>query len=77
MKALFSRIGIEDALDGFSWRNCTNATVRVRLSNLNEVCNQIAHGRRDITVDGRNFTLTLVAARGFRGFAEAFGSAHD
>jgi hypothetical protein len=73
MKALFSRIGIEDPLDGLSWRNCTNATVRVRLSNLNEIRNQIAHGRRDINLNGRNFTLTLATARGFRDFAEAFG----
>ena len=46
--ALFQRIGITDVLDGLSWRNCANQTVRSRLDHLNQIRNGIAHGNQNL-----------------------------
>jgi hypothetical protein len=71
--ALFARIGIEDVLDGLSWRNCVNPTVRSRLRNLNQLRNDIAHGHQELKVDGTVVSLSLAHANGYRDFAEQFG----
>lgn len=72
--ALFARIGIADVLDGVSWPNCANPTVRSRLNHLNEIRNDIAHGARDLRVNGAAISLSLASAVGYRNFAEQFGA---
>jgi hypothetical protein len=72
IKSLILRIGIDDVLDGLSWQNCDNESVRCRLTELNQVRNSIAHGADELRVNGKNYTLTLAGVVTFRNFAEVF-----
>jgi HEPN superfamily RiboL-PSP-like protein len=71
---LFGRIGIDDVLSNLSWRNCANSTVRTRLNHLNQIRNAIAHGNRELNVDGRVVSLSLGSVRGYKDFVEKFGA---
>jgi hypothetical protein len=72
IKSLFLRIGIDDVLDGLSWQNCDNESVRCRLTELNQVRNSIAHGADRLKVNGKKYTLTLAKVETFRDFAKVF-----
>lgn len=74
MTRLFLRLGIEDVLDGLSWRNCTNETVRRKLNHLNQLRNDIAHGNAVLRVDGREVQLRQSMVTNYRNFAEQFGN---
>lgn len=73
IKRLFVRIGIEDVLDGLSWRKCTNETVRRKLDHLNQLRNGIAHGNAQLRVDGHEVQLRQSMVTNYRNFAERFG----
>lgn len=44
---MFASLGIYDVMDQLSWRNCTSATVKKRLTTALETRNKIAHGGRE------------------------------
>lgn len=74
IERLFLRLGIENVLDGLSWRKCTNETVRRKLNTLNQLRNGIAHGRTNLTIDGQAYVLRQVAVSNYRNFLEQFGA---
>jgi RiboL-PSP-HEPN len=69
----FSRLGAIDVLQGLSWRACGNAAVIRKLDRLNNLRNQIAHGKTVLSVDGKGYSLSLARARDHRTFAFQFG----
>ena len=73
IRSLFLKIGIPDVFLGLSWQGTTTDRIRVRLDTLNQIRNQIAHGRRQLTVNGNNYSLTLARVRALRDFAKNFG----
>jgi len=44
---MFAGLGLYDILETTSWQNCSNATVKSRLTNALERRNKIAHGGRE------------------------------
>lgn len=44
---MFASLGMYDVMSQLSWRNCTNATVKKRLTAALETRNKIAHGGRE------------------------------
>lgn len=70
---LLLRIGVEKALDGLSWQRCSNEAVRRNLNTLNQLRNDIAHGKNDLSVDGKPYALRQVNVSNFRNFADQFG----
>jgi hypothetical protein len=44
---LFAAVGFSGVLDGLSWQRCSNATLKTRLRDLNELRNRIVHGRAE------------------------------
>ena len=69
----FQRMGAIDILSGLSWQRCNNATVLKNLDRLNQLRNQIAHGRQNLSLAGRNYSLSLAKARDHRNFVFQFG----
>lgn len=73
VRSLFLKIGIPDVFDGLSWQGTTTERIRTRLDALNQIRNQIAHGRRDLTLNGNRYSLSLARVQTYRNFAENFG----
>lgn len=71
--ALFRRLGIIEVLDGLTWQACRAGRVKANLKQLNEVRNQIAHGRRFLRHNNQAYSLSLAEAIRFRSFALNFG----
>jgi len=46
IQSLYLRLGVADILDGISWRNMTNKSVKQKLRDLNVIRNKIAHGQK-------------------------------
>lgn len=69
----FQRVGAIDILDGLSWQRCSNETVLRNLDRLNQLRNQIAHGRPNLSLAGRNYSLSLARARDHRNFIFQLG----
>ncbi len=70
---LFLQIGLPDVFSGLSWQRTTTADIKEKLGELNQVRNRIAHGNRDLTLNGNSYTLTLAKVVAFRNLAEKFG----
>jgi hypothetical protein len=70
----FQRLGAVDVLAGLSWRGCRNKAVLRNLDRLNQLRNQIAHGRAVLSLAGRDYSLSLARARDQRNFALQFGT---
>jgi len=66
---MFASLGIYDVMDQLSWRNCTNATVKKRLTTALETRNKIAHGRRE--------RITKANVIQLKGFVVHFADALD
>ncbi|WP_436357458.1 HEPN domain-containing protein [Brevundimonas sp. CEF1] len=73
VRRLFFRLGFADALDGLSWKKCSNATVITKLDTINQVRNRIAHGQ-PLTVNNQEFRLTSPVVHSWRAFAGQFVS---
>lgn len=78
IKRLFLKIGIHDVFSGLSWQKATTETVKQRLDQLNQIRNAIAHGRTQIKVNDKPYSLTLAKVVSFRelisNFSERFES---
>lgn len=74
IKRLFLRLGIEDVLDGLSWRKCKNATVRQKLEHLNQLRNRVAHGETALRIDGNEIRLRQTEVTKYKNFLEQFGA---
>lgn len=72
IKTLFQRLGIVDVLENLSWQRITNDRIRSNLQQLNEIRNQIAHGRRDLRWQNRRYSLSLAEAVRLRNFVRTF-----
>ena len=72
IKSLFLRLGIADVLDELGWQRITNDRIRTNLQNLNHLRNQIAHGTRDLTLNGQRYSLSLAEVKRFRNFVWTF-----
>lgn len=72
IERLFFRLGVHYVLNGLSWKNCPNSSVRWYLTNLALIRNQIAHGQ-PLRLNNAQYSLTLAKARRYRDFARAFG----
>ncbi len=70
---LFIRIGIVRVLDRLSWRNCKTPRLRERLNEINEIRNDIAHGKAHLKLNGQPFSLRLERVERYRNFVENFG----
>ena len=73
VKSLFLKIGIPDVFDGLSWQGTTTERIRTRLDELNQIRNQIAHGKRDLSLSGNRYSLSLARVQTYRNFAKNFG----
>lgn len=69
---LFVQLCVPNVLTGLSWPKCDNETVSIKLNEINQIRNQIAHGKRSITIDKVQISLTLKRVEGLRNFCEAF-----
>jgi hypothetical protein len=69
---LFMRLGPADILQGLSWKNCANKTVKARLNQLNQVRNQVAHGSVRLRMDGHPYSLSLQEVVLFKNFVGQF-----
>lgn len=69
----FRRLGAVDILDGLSWQRCNTDAVLSNLDRLNQLRNQIAHGRQVLTIANRDYPLPLAAAQSYRNFVAQFG----
>lgn len=69
----FRRLGAIDILQGLSWQACGNESVLRNLDRLNQLRNQIAHGRPDLELGGRGYSLSLARARDQKNFVAQFG----
>jgi len=70
---LFLRLGLVKVLNGLSWQKCDNAALRRKLKEINELRNQIAHGRAKLQLNGNAYSLRLEAVWRYRSFVEKFG----
>ncbi|UES49686.1 HEPN domain-containing protein [Roseibium aggregatum] len=73
IRSAFLRLGCRNVLADLSWRNSDNAKVLLRLKEINELRNGIAHGKRQLTIDGNPVSLDLRKVEVLRNFARAFG----
>jgi len=73
IKNLFLQIGVPDVFVGLSWQKTPTETVRTRLSHLNQIRNDIAHGSQQLRVNGQAYSLSLAKVEAFRNFAQRFG----
>lgn len=69
----FRRLGAVDVLGGLSWQRCSPDAVLNNLDRLNQLRNQIAHGRAVLTIGNHDYPLSLAAARSYRNFVGQFG----
>lgn len=72
IKTLFQRLGVVDVFEDLSWQRITNDRIRSNLRQLNEIRNQIAHGRRDLRWQNRRYSLSLAEAVRLRNFVRTF-----
>jgi hypothetical protein len=70
--ALFLRLGVTDILADLSWQRITNERIRSNLKQLNELRNQIAHGRRELRWRNQKYSLSLAEAVRLRNFVQTF-----
>lgn len=71
---LFLRLGAPDVFDGLSWQRAPTAEIKKRLGELNQIRNRIAHGNRQLTLNGQPYTLTLAKVVPFRNLAANLGA---
>lgn len=69
----FRRLGAVDILNGLSWQRCSTDAVLGNLDRLNQLRNQIAHGRAVLTIANHDYPLSLAGARSYRNFVGQFG----
>ncbi len=69
---LFQRLGATDVLEDLSWQRITNQRIRSNLRQLNELRNQIAHGRRELRWANSTYSLSLAEAVRLRNFVQTF-----
>lgn len=74
IKNLFLQIGVPDVFSGLSWQRTPTAQVRIKLGTLNQIRNDIAHGSRQLKVNGQPYSLSLAKVIAFTNFAEQFGN---
>jgi hypothetical protein len=72
IRVLFNRLGIADVLGDLAWQATTPARVCANLRQLNEIRNQVAHGKRSLLHNNRRYSLSLAEAHRFRNFARSF-----
>ncbi len=70
--ALFLRLGVTDILLDLTWQRISNERIRSNLKQLNELRNQIAHGRRDLRWRNQRYSLSLAEAIRLRNFVATF-----
>jgi hypothetical protein len=70
--ALFLRLGVTDILHSLTWQRITNERIRSNLRQLNELRNQIAHGRRELRWNNQRYSLSLAEAVRLRNFVQTF-----
>ena len=70
---VFLRLGCKNVLAGLSWRNSDNGKVLLRLNEMNQLRNGIAHGNSRLTIDGDFVSLDLRRVEVLRNFVRAFG----
>lgn len=73
IKNLFLQIGAPDIFSGLSWQRTPTNEVRRKLGELNQIRNDIAHGSRQLKVNGQPYSLSLRNVVAFTNFAEQFG----
>ena len=73
IKKAFWRLGCRNVLADLSWRNSDNAKVLLRLNELVQLRNQIAHGNSSLAILGNPVSLRLSRVEVLRNFAKAFG----
>jgi hypothetical protein len=73
IRKLFLGIGLPDVLHGLSWQRSTTAKIKENLKLLNEVRNDIAHGKAQLRFNDQPYNLTLAEVVRLRNFAENFG----
>lgn len=73
INSLFLRLFIDDVLSGLSWQKCDNDSLKSRLREINQIRNDIAHGKEDLKFNGKTISLSLSKVRTYRNFVEAFG----
>ena len=79
IRNLFLRIGVPDIFSRLAWQGTTSTEVTRKLETLNQLRNRIAHGARQLTVNGTAYSLTLAKVTTFRNLSENFAerfSAH-
>ncbi|MFN3823144.1 MAG: HEPN domain-containing protein [Pseudorhodobacter sp.] len=68
---LFRRLGIDDVLDGLSWKAQSNAKLRSNLDALNQIRNKIAHGQ-ELKLNGKPFSLQFNQVVRWRNICKSF-----
>ena len=69
----FLRLGCRNVLADISWQKSNNDTVLLRLKELNQLRNDIAHGRSTLRIDGNPVSLRLAKVASLRNFVKNFG----
>jgi RiboL-PSP-HEPN len=72
IRLLFNRLGIANILGDLTWQATTPARICANLQQLNEIRNQVAHGKRNLRHNNRPYSLSLAEAIRFRNFACSF-----
>lgn len=72
IRLLFNRLGIADVLGELTWQATTSERICKNLKQLNEIRNQVAHGKRNLRHNNRSYSLSLAEAVRFRNFARSF-----
>lgn len=66
---VFSSIGFPDILEKVSWQKCSNATLKTRLREFNELRNRIVHGKAE--------TVHKQRVQNYAGFVRTFADRLD
>lgn len=74
IKNLFIHLGVADIFDGLGWQGTTTQVVRQKLDALNRIRNQIAHGDRQLVLNGTPYSLSLAKVIVYRNLAENFAT---
>lgn len=69
---LFLKIGIPGVLEGITWQRTRTDRIINKLNTINLLRNRIAHGHRELIVDGRTYSLSLTKIESFREFSLNF-----
>lgn len=69
---LFLRLGVPDIFYGVSWQRAPTVTIKRSLGQLNQIRNRIAHGSRQLTLDGSPYSLSLADVSSFRNMVFSF-----